>query len=250
MRAMYINRKAAYIFGTIIGIILIISIFSQIVLSAKPKKADKPIYCVETKQKKVAISFDAAWGSAKTQDIMDIVKDKGANATFFLVGFWVDKYPELVREMDQRKFEVGNHSSTHPHMGGLSKAQIEKEIAPTNDKIYKLIGKVPTVFRPPYGDYSDCLVDTVREMGMHTIQWDVDSLDWKELGIEPMINTVIKKVKDGSIILFHNNSKYITEALPRILDILKERGYEIVSVSELIMKENYYVDIAGVQHAN
>jgi polysaccharide deacetylase family sporulation protein PdaB len=214
-----------------------------------PKEACKPIYRVDTKQKRVAISFDAAWGADKTAEIMDIVESKGANATFFLVGFWAEKYPELVRDMDKRGFEVGNHSSTHPHMGVLSAENVTKEIEATNEKIRLIIGKKPTVFRPPFGDYSDTLVNTVRGMDMHCVQWDVDSLDWKELGTQHTINTVLNKTKEGSIILFHNNAKYILEALPVILDRLTEEGYEIVSISELIHQENYYVDHAGIQHS-
>lgn len=251
MKAFYIDKKFMAIILITVIVILILGVTSALpAFNSKPTAANKPIYCVDCNKKRVAISFDAAWGSDKTKQIMDIVESKNANATFFLVGFWVEKYPELVREMDKRGFEVGNHSSTHPHMSRLSSEQMKLEITTTSEKIRKIIGKDPTVFRPPFGDYNDTLVKTVRSMNMHTIQWDVDSLDWKELGADPMISTVMKKVKNGSIILFHNNAKYITQALPIILDKLKAKGYEIVSVSDLIIKDNYYVDIAGIQHGN
>ncbi|HOV69852.1 MAG TPA: polysaccharide deacetylase family protein [Clostridia bacterium] len=251
MKALYI-KKSIVLITVIAAVTLLIISMSNAVPTYKnqTKPANKPIYCVDTDDKRVAISFDAAWGADKTAEIMDIVENHNSRATFFLVGFWVEKYPDLVREIDRRGHEIGNHSSTHPQMSKLSREQIMMEIKTTNDKIRQLTGRTPEVFRPPFGDYSDTLVKTVREMGMHAIQWDVDSLDWKELGVEHMVNTVMKKVKNGSIILFHNNAKYITEALPIILDKLHEKGYQTVPVSDLIMKENYYVDIAGIQRGN
>ena len=249
MKFIYINRKWKYIVIACLLIAILGGVTTALpAFSQTPKEASKPIYRVETNEKRIAISFDAAWGADKTKEIMDIVESKGANATFFLVGFWAEKYPDLVREMDRRGFEVGNHSSTHPHMGKLSAEQVKTEISATNEKIGKIIGTQPTVFRPPFGDYSDTLVNTVRDINMHCIQWDVDSLDWKELGTQHTVDTVMKKAEKGSIILFHNNAKYILEALPVILDQLQEKGYEIVSISELIHQDNYYVDTAGIQH--
>ena len=212
--------------------------------------AKKPVYSVDTKAKKVAVSFDAAWGADKTDGIMDILDSKGANATFFLVGFWVDKYPDKVKSIAERGFEIGNHSANHPRMTKLTQEQMKLELAAVNDKIKELTGTAPTVFRPPFGDYNDAVVQTVNDMSMHCIQWSIDSLDWKELGVQDMIDRTVKKVKAGDIILFHNNSKYILDALPAILDSLIKQGYQIVSVSELIYTENYSVDNNGVQHKN
>ena len=157
---------------------------------------------------------------------------------------------DLVREINNRGHEIGNHSSNHPKMTALSREQMQLEIQSTNEKIEKLIAKKPILFRAPYGDYNSELVKLVHSMDMHTIQWDVDSLDWKEYGQKQMIDTVMKKVQNGSIILFHNNSTYITQALPVILDRLKAKGYKIVPVSELIYKDNYSVDNAGIQRGN
>jgi len=206
-----------------------------------------PIYSVETQEKKVAFSFDAAWGTEYTEDILKILKERNIKTTFFLVGFWVDKHPDMVKKIVEDGHEIGNHSSTHPHMTRLKDEQIRKELEDTSNKIQQLTGKRPILFRPPYGDYNDRVIKTARELGYYVIQWDVDSLDWKELGIQPIIDRVTSKVKNGSIILFHNNAKYTAKALPVLIDELQQKGYKIVPVSELIYKDNYYVDHEGRQ---
>ncbi len=210
----------------------------------------KPIYCVDTDEKKVAISFDAAWGADNTKKILDILDSYNVRATFFLVGFWVEKFPDMVKEIDSRGYEIGNHSQNHPKMSQLSIEQMKNEINSVNEKIYNLIGKRPDVFRPPFGDYSDNVIKTMEELNMHTIQWSIDSLDWKEYGKQPLIERVLKKVKNGDIILFHNNAKYTPDALPEILEELQKRGFEICSVGELIYKNNYIVNNQGIQKNN
>ncbi|HHU49774.1 MAG: polysaccharide deacetylase family protein [Caldicoprobacterales bacterium] len=212
-------------------------------------KKELPIYSVAVKEKKIAISFDAAWGAEYTSRIMDILEERDIKTTFFLVGFWVDKYPERVKEIAKRGHEVANHSTTHPNMSKLSREQIINEIMTTQEKIEKLAGdRSVRLLRPPFGDYNDLLIQTCRELGFHVIQWDVDSLDWKEMGVQHMFDRVTQRVDDGSIVLFHNNAKYITEALPLILDHLLAEGYDIVPVSELIYKENYRLDHTGRQY--
>ena len=208
----------------------------------------KPIYCVDTEENKVAISFDAAWGADNTTRIMDILDSFEVHATFFLVGFWVDKYPEMVKEIDSRGYEIGNHSENHPHMSSLSVKQMENEIVCVNEKIKNITGKTPIVFRAPFGDYSDDVIKTLSNLNMHTVQWSIDSLDWKEYGKSQLVNRVLKKVKSGDIILFHNNAKYTPDALPEILTELQKRGFAVCSVGELIYKSDYKVDIQGVQH--
>ncbi len=159
----------------------------------------------------------------------------------------MDEYQDDVRLIHQRGHEIGNHSNTHPHMSTLSDSQIREELNIATQKIKAITGKDVILFRPPFGDYNNRLIRVCRDEGYYVIQWDVDSLDWKELGVQPMVDRVKKKVKEGSIILFHNNAKYTPQALPIILDYLLDEGYEIVPVSQLIYKENFYVDHEGRQ---
>ncbi|MCK9444389.1 MAG: polysaccharide deacetylase family protein [Tissierellaceae bacterium] len=206
-----------------------------------------PIYSVETSEKKISVSFDAAWGHEYTPFILDTLDKYNIKSTFFLVGFWIDKYPEDVKEIARRGHDVGNHSTTHPNMSQLSKEKILEEINTTGDKIVELTGKKPILFRPPFGDYNDLLIQTCEEEGYYPIQWDVDSLDWKELGSQPVVDRVTRNVRNGSIVLFHNNAKYIEEYLPIVIERLQESGYEIVPISELIYREDYMMDNTGRQ---
>ena len=210
-------------------------------------KKELPIYSVDRKDKKIAITIDCAWGDDYTLNILDILDKYNVKATFFLVGFWIDEYPHQVKEIHNRGHEIGNHSSTHPNMSQLSKEEIRGELKTTGIKIQELTNKKPIVFRPPYGDYNDMLIQTARELGYYTIQWDIDSLDWKELGVEPVVDRVVKNVTDGSIILCHNNAKYIREYLPIIIQRLQEKGYEFTPVSQLIYKDNFEIDNSGRQ---
>jgi polysaccharide deacetylase family sporulation protein PdaB len=206
-----------------------------------------PIYSVETEEKKIAISFDAAYGDQYTPQILDILDGYNVKTTFFLVGFWIDKYGEVLEEIHRRGHEIGNHSTTHPQMSKLTVEEIKKELETTAEKIKAVTGKDPILFRPPFGDYNNKVIETAQQLGYYSIQWDVDSLDWKEFGVEPVVDRVLKRVNNGSIVLFHNNAKYVADFLPIILDRLIKEGYTIVPVSQLIIKENYFIDHTGRQ---
>ncbi len=210
-----------------------------------------PIYCVETDKKQVAISFDAAWGNEDTKQLIDILAEYEVPATFFVVGSWVDKFPESVRELSDAGHQVMNHSNTHPYMTKLSCQQMLDEITSCNRKIEAITGKTPLLLRPPYGDYDNRVVETVEQAGMFCVQWSVDSLDWKENATaESICQRVTQKVQPGSIVLFHNAAVHTPEALPTILKCLKDEGYEFVFITDLIYKENYTIDHAGKQVPN
>ena len=194
------------------------------------------------------ISFDAAWGNEETPQLLKILDEQNVKATFFLVGEWVDKYPDDVKTIAARGHDIGNHSNTHPHMPQLSKDTACAEIKACNDKICKLTGSAPTLFRPPYGDYDNMVVDSVKQMGMYCVQWDVDSLDWKDPTPEQMTKTVLDKVKDGSIVLMHNGAKNTPAALPGIIKGIKDKGFEIVLIKDLIPEGEYYTDVQGEFH--
>lgn len=253
MRVIYISKKKTMRLFLVASLVLLSFLFvnidqNQTISVFLNTRKELPIYSVQTEEKKIAISFDAAWGAEYTTKIMDILEEKNIKTTFFLVGFWVEKYPDKVKEIAQRGHEIANHSTTHPQMSKLGKEQIISEIMSTQKKIEELAGdRAVRLIRPPFGDYNDLLINTCREIGFYPIQWDVDSLDWKELGVSPMYDRVTKKVQNGSIILFHNNAKYTTEALPSILDYLLAEGYTIVPVSELIHYGEYRIDHTGKQ---
>jgi hypothetical protein len=136
-----------------------------------------PIYCVRRDYKVAALSFDAAWGNEDTELLIDILAKYNVKATFFVVGQWVDKYPESVKALSDAGHEVMNHSSDHAHFNSLSTDQIIADITACNEKIKAITGVSPTLFRPPYGEYDDHVISAVRSMGMEPIQWDVETLE-------------------------------------------------------------------------
>ena len=206
-----------------------------------------PVYSVATSEKKIAISFDAAWGADKTQQIMDILERHNVSATFFLVGFWVDKYPEMVELIDARGFEIGTHTNTHPDLCKLSSNQVAQELSLSMEKITAHTNKPVKLFRPPFGSYNNSVITQAEKLDLVTIQWDVDSLDWQGIGANQITNNIVKKVKDGSIILCHNNADHIVEALDGVIGALKGRGYQFVCIGDLIYKQNYSINSQGIQ---
>ena len=206
-----------------------------------------PIYYVKTEEKKVAISFDCAWGIDYTDKLLQIMEEENVKSTFFMVEFWTNKYPEYVQKIDECGHEIGTHSSTHPYMSKLDKNAVIRELTTSKDAIEKITGKKVNVFRPPYGDYNDLLIDTASELGLYTIQWDVDSLDWKNLSSMEIFNRVIKRVKNGSIVLFHNQGLHTAEALLDIIRELKQKGFQFTTISELIYKTDYQMGVDGGQ---
>lgn len=209
-----------------------------------------PIYSVDTKGKNIAISFDTSWGTDYTEKILQILEKYNVKATFFVIGTWADQYPEKVKEIYKTGNEIGNHTNMHPDMRRISQEKIISEIAITDAKIKGLTGEDSKLFRCPSGAYDDKVMKVVESTGHYCIQWDVDSIDWKQEGADLEYNRVISKVKPGSIILFHNNAKFTPENLPKIIEKLQKEGYKFVKVGDLIYKDNFYLDLNGKQVLN
>lgn len=218
---------------------------ANVYFNSRTKKL--PIYSVQTTEKKVAISFDAAWGADKTTEIMTICEEYGVNATFFLVGFWVEDYPDVAKTIAERGFEIGLHSSTHPDMCNLSASQMSLELTKNQDIIQAVCGVQSNLFRPPYGSYNDTLIDVCKDLDIIAVQWSVDSLDWKGLSAGEIAGRVCSKSKEGSIVLFHNNSDNIIGALKLVLEYYKNNGFKVVPVGELIYRDHYTINQQGVQ---
>lgn len=255
MRFYVIKAKTIKYLALIFCVLALLSInwggqdcFASVFFNKNNRKI--PIYCVDTTEKVVAISFDAAWGSDKTQNILDILKEDDVKATFFLVGMWVDKYPEMVKKIDEYGMEIGTHSNLHPDLSKLSKTQVNLELTTSVKKIEDIINKKVSLFRAPFGAYNNTVINCAEELNLATIQWDVDSLDWKGISANIITSNILKKVKNGSIILCHNNSDHIVEALPSIILSLKSRGYKFISIGDLIYKQDFRIDSTGKQIKN
>ena len=207
-----------------------------------------PIYCVDRGDKKLcSISFDAAWGNEDTQNLIDILGRYNIKATFFVVGDWAEKYPGSVKALHDAGHEVMSHSLHHDHYNSLSTDQIIADVQATNEKIEAVTGVCPTLIRCPYGEYDDHVIAAIRSQNMEPIQWDVDSLDWKDYDAGTIYDRVTTRVNPGSIVLFHNAALHTPEALPSILEYLIKEGYTVLPISELILDGDYVMDHTGRQ---
>jgi len=207
-----------------------------------------PIYSVETDKNLVSITFDCAWGAEDIPAILDILKRENVKASFFIVGLWGEKYPDAVKLIAKEGHDVANHGYSHLRMSTIGKEKCRTEIEICNQKLEEISGKKIELFRPPYGDYNNTVIETCNELGCYPIQWNVDSLDWKkDMSKQAILDRIIKKTKPGAIILFHNDTQYTVELLPQIISELKAKGLGFAPVSELIIKDNYYIDDQGRQ---
>ena len=243
-------KSALFLLGVVAFVKCVTTFVPQAVsVSSTINGRELPIYCVETDEKKVALSFDAAWGNEDTQRILEILAKHNIHVTFFATGGWVESYPDDVKAILNAGHDLGNHSENHKNMSQLSNDEKEQEIMKVHDKVKNLTGYEMFLFRPPYGDYDNDVIKTATKCGYYPIQWDVDSLDWKDYGVDSIISTVCTNTHlgNGSIILCHNGAKYTADALDTLITNIKGQGYEIVPVSELIYRDGYHMNAEGRQ---
>lgn len=229
-------------------IISAVSLRSMNALGVFSSGREIPIYSVEAADKVAAITFDCAWGADDIPDILNTLKTADIKATFFIVGQWAEKYPETIKMMAQDGHDIANHSYSHLRMGVIDRAKMSEEIKQCSDVLERLTGTKCELFRAPYGDYNNALLQEARKQGCYTIQWDVDSLDWKP-GISrgEIVQRINARSREGSILLFHNDTPHTAKLLPEIIAGLKEKGYQFLPVSRLIKRERYYIDEEGRQ---
>ena len=197
------------------------------------------VYSVPTEEKIIALTFDISWGDKRAGPIIDILKEKGVReATFFLSSPWVQSHPEIVKKIMDAGFEIGSHGHKHDFYTKLSDDEIRSQIRTAESIIASVTGKRPTLIRLPNGDFDKRVLRIADELGYTVIQWDTDSLDWMNIGTDKIIRRVVSRAHPGDIILMHasDSSKQTHEALPVIIDQLREKGYEFVSVSRLLSR--------------
>ncbi len=243
------KRKILYLFIIInfigFSIIPINYSFDKVVGNSISEK--KPIYRVDTNEKKIALGFNAAWDNRDTENLANIFNKYDVKATFFVTGEWADKYPNDVKYFFDLGHEIGNHSNFHPHVSKISEEKLISDTLSAEKKIENIIGKKPNLYRAPYGEYSSGMIDTLKDkLGYDIIQWDVDSRDWKpEYTSEKIVKGVLNNINSGSILLFHNGKENTIDALPSILEGIINKGYEIVLIKDLIPTDGYKVDSFG-----
>nr|MCR4963256.1 polysaccharide deacetylase family protein [Bacillota bacterium] len=241
MRIFYVNKRLGRLLCLAAGLVLAFFVvwqFAQAHWLSQAMAGHKllPIYEVDTQLPAVAFSFDASWGAEYTEHILDICDAYQFKTTFFLVNIWLEQYPEMAKQIAARGHEIGLHSASHPHFSQLSPSQMTEELAENAALIEEITGCRPALFRPPYGDYNDSVIQTVNACGYVPVQWSVDSLDWQDLSAEQICRRVTEKLSAGDIVLFHNNGLHTAEALPVIVEYALSRGLRIVPVGELLLQ--------------
>lgn len=211
-----------------------------------------PIYKVDTNEKKMSISFNCAWGNDDIIQILDTLQKYNIKTTFFCVGDYVQRYPEVIKLMLSKGHEVASHGFTHTKYTTIESGRVRKEVQDFNKVMAGIVGsetwKGKNLIRTPYGDWSEAVVKTLNEEGLKTIQWSIDSLDWKTDATKESINNrVVTKLDSGAIILLHSGTKCTADSLDNMLNTIITQGYEVVPVGDLLIKEPYTVNNDGVQ---
>lgn len=206
-----------------------------------------PIYNVDTNEPKIAFTMNCAWNADDIDQILATLSKHNTHITFFMVGDWVDKYPDAVKKISEAGHEIANHSDGHKHVNNLNIEENEKEVKLCSDKIEAITGKKTTLYRGPYGEYNNTVIQAAQNQNHITIQWSLDTLDYKGLTADEMWARLDGKVKNGDIILSHNGTKHTADSLDKILTNLESNGFKVVTVSDLIYKDNYIIDNNGTQ---
>lgn len=207
-----------------------------------------PIFGVSSNDMKIALTFDCAWENSDTQQLIDILDKYEVKATFFATGDWCERYPDDVLMLFDEGHAVENHSNTHPHVQSISKDKLIADTLACDDIIESITGVRPTLYRSPYGEFSDSMLTVFEtELPHKVIQWTADSRDWQGRESYDMAHTIMSNIQSGGILLFHNDTINTPEALEIVLPALQEEGYEFILVKDLILWEDYAINHQGLQ---
>lgn len=225
--------------GTVLVItaVLFVVMLQQNAVPAGVEPKPHAIYKVQTDKKVVALTFDISWGTKVPGPVMDILKEKNVKSTFFLSGPWVKKYPEFPRRLVAEGHEIASHGNEHVNYGDRSREWVKNDIMTAHEAIKEVTGVSPNLIRTPNGHWNDMVLETAQDLGYKVIQWSDDSLDWmKNRSVDQIINRVLEKAHPGAIILMHasDTCDRTPAALPAIIDGLREKGYKLATVSELL----------------
>lgn len=220
--------------------------FNTVATSSNAEKL-LPIYNVQTQDKKISLTMNCAWNADDVDKILEVLNQNNVKITFFMVGDWIEKFPDSVKKIYESGNEIASHSDTHPHVNNLSYEENIEEIEKSNQKIEKITGQRTKIYRAPYGEYNDTVIKAANDKGYYTIQWDLDTLDYTGITGGEMWNRLEGKIKEGDIILSHNGTKHTADSLDMLIKNIKAKGFEVVKVSDLIYKENYNINSNGTQ---
>lgn len=236
---------------TVFALFLMTSLFAKVpndTIETASTQKQLPIYSVKTEEEKISLTINCAWNADDIDKILETLNKHKVKVTFFMVGDWIEKYENSARKIHEAGHEIANHSYNHPHINNLSYDKNIEQIKKCSELIQKITGKPSTLYRGPYGEYNDTVLQAAKDLKHTTIQWSIDSLDYKSLTGEQMWERIEPKLQNGSIILMHNGTENTANSLNDIITNIKNKGFTIVPVSELIYKDNYTIDNNGEQH--
>lgn len=225
-------KKAAWLLALLVALLLIYRFVQYNIFSPATTKYE-PIYQGDQGSKKIALTCNVVWGEEFIPDMLKVLKENKINITFYMGGQWVEQFPELSKKIADGGHELGNHGYSHPHPTYLSKKQNMEEIKKTEQAVYSATGKKTNLFAPPYGEFNHIVLEAAGQMGYKTILWSIDTIDWQRPSPQVIIDRVMRKHHNGAIVLMHPTAPTV-QALPKLIEGLKEEGYQFVTVSEII----------------
>lgn len=217
-------------------------------VSAALQPTLRPIYSAKTDEKVVALTFDISWGKLMAPKVLDVLDQEKVKATFFLSGPWAQNHVETVERIAKAGHQIESHGQAHVDLNTLGREGAAKNIAQAHATLERLVGRAPTYIRPPNGAFSRESVQAAKDLNYATVIWSVDSLDWKNPGVDAIIQRTTRLIHPGAIILMHasDSCKQTDQALPVVIRNLRQRGYRFVSLDQLIRE--YGVDPNGHIH--
>ncbi|MGO0122241.1 polysaccharide deacetylase family sporulation protein PdaB [Desulfothermobacter acidiphilus] len=242
MRMFYLSFKRlkevwfALLSLAVVGSLIVHSFWHDSAPVSSKNPSSPIVYRVQTEEKVVALTFDISWGTQTPPKVLNLLRKEGLRCTFFLSGPWARRYPDLAQHIAKDGHEIASHGHRHINLSSLPPSEIKAEIGQAHEALKEVTGHAPNLIRTPNGDYNGKVLKVAQEMGYRVIQWDVDSLDWKNPGVNTIVSRVLKQVRPGSIVLLHasDTCQQTDQALPAIIQGLREKGYSMVTVSELL----------------
>lgn len=224
--------------SVIFAVLILVIVTSLLVINFNPEPKAvfediKPYYHGPEAKSEMALTINVAWGQEYIPKMLQVLKEKEVKATFFFIGSWVKKFPELTEKVAEAGHEIGNHGYRHAHPNRLSRQELTDLVKKNEKLLKKVTGKKTDLFAPPYGEYNDKVVKIVDELGYKTILWTADTIDWQRPKPEKIIKRVTRDASKGGIVLMHPTAP-TAKALPIMIDKLREKGYSLVTVTELL----------------
>jgi probable sporulation protein (polysaccharide deacetylase family) len=181
----------------------------------------------------MALTCNVFWGEEYIGQMLEILKEKNVKATFYIGGTWAEKFPQLVKKISDQGHEIGSHGYSHPHPDNISLQENLKDISKAEKIIFDITGKKPQLYAPPYGERGPAVLEAAQQLGYRTVLWSIDTIDWQRPAPEVISERVLNKMENGAIVLMHPTAPTVN-ALPGIIDGLKEQGFQLITVGNML----------------